>query len=226
MKDGTRGLERVDTALQSVTEPISDFEDAVVSVLENVRSALFFFRGLIEFVTTSSFCFFFKGQVELYEQMKDLARIVLRVINTAFSYVKALTASLNTLDQFQELMNSGVFKVFRKFSRILDVFDPLVDNLSFVEDLANFDMCIRVPQFRRCDQEVCVPFIGCATIPWYCAGWKTSCFGLPAIGDVLRKIENAIKSIPMYVLIWRYDNLCLCSIPLTFSKCRRCFPFG
>lgn len=201
MKDGTRGLGRVDTAVGSVRIPIQSFQEKVLLLAGNFGIAVLFFKGLIEFVTTASFCYFQSGQVLEYERMKELTLTLTNVINVASSLLVALKSSLSPLDRFQSLMNSGLFSVFRNFNGILNVFDPLANALSFVITLADFKLCFPVPYFRRCDKRISFGF-GSITIPWFCAGFNTKCFGLSDIGNVLRKIENFIKSIPIVGSVW------------------------
>jgi len=168
----------VDLIFSRTIEPFQDFLTVVSKVASSLKTSVFFLTGLVE-VTWTSFCAFQKDFFDFFARTQQMIKSLLLAVKKAVGSIADMKKHLSVLNVFKGLMNSDVFKVFKKFRSIIADISKFADTLSFITKLVEFEFCFAVP--KGCWKEIDVGFFS-IYIPWICWGSKTFA-GLKTLGE-------------------------------------------
>jgi hypothetical protein len=162
------GLDKVSKVFDLTGEAIAEFSSMLGGLRDSLVTGVFAAQGMVDYITRSLYFAFQQDLTAEYKRMKALISTLTQAISRSISLLADLDDAFSVLDDFKALMNSKLFKPFKEFEKGLRGIATLVDKLSFISTIADFQVCLSIPKYAPYRESICIVFVGCATIeiPW------------------------------------------------------------
>ena len=120
-------------------------------ILEKVETALPIVNALdvfVDTITRSSFCAYREGNLEHYELTQKIIGILASKIKISVSLIEDIRSPLSSLNSFKANMKKYLLKPIKGFKAATRSMFSVIDNLSFLETIANYKVPVPYPAVK------------------------------------------------------------------------------
>eukprot|EP00557_Chaetoceros_sp_GSL56_P003094 CAMPEP_0176494246 /NCGR_PEP_ID=MMETSP0200_2-20121128/9982_1 /TAXON_ID=947934 /ORGANISM="Chaetoceros sp., Strain GSL56" /LENGTH=4859 /DNA_ID=CAMNT_0017891967 /DNA_START=343 /DNA_END=14922 /DNA_ORIENTATION=+ len=191
MKKGQNAMDKIDETVQKLYIPIDAFSEILQRIMETLP-IVYAFERFVDVITRSSFCALREGKQEYYDLTQVIINLLIARVNISTNFIVDLKNPLSFMNSFKADISKYIKVPIRQIDRLLDPLFKVAEALKFLEVIASFRIPIPHVKIKfgwKCKVFICWPTFSVKYAPIY--------FSLEQVGRVVKKIVDAIKSIPI-----------------------------
>ncbi|GFH44128.1 hypothetical protein CTEN210_00602 [Chaetoceros tenuissimus] len=191
MKKGQNVLEKADEKVQQMYEPLDSFTELLERIEEKLP-LVYALNKFVDIITRSSFCALREDKQNHYDVTQIIINLLITKVNISTNLIEDLKNPLSFMNSFKADFAKYIKAPIRVIEKLLDPFFKVMNALSFIEFIATLK--IPIPHVKIKFGWKCKIFI---CWPTFDVKYDPINFTLEQVGKVVKKIIDAIKSIPI-----------------------------